>query len=265
MAPGKYAYAMNRTEHWSYPEMYWEMTKDYIQNYRMLRKGDIQQVAEYGRQIISGSKITVKFAKDFPEIPIVYASIEGEPGAKKITVTNITTNSFYVELEGINKGLDKINWLAVLPGDWETPEGMKLSAKKSSADVEYNGRMTILRTTNKETAGSILFESGKTEFWSGRFCSALKVENPGNKEVRFSLPRYFYDDIFSLCYSPNSEVQPVLKSTTNTGGNLFYSSPDVPLSDTINVVCFDGGGGCLYAKPLKTTAAISKKIEITKY
>jgi len=258
MAPGKYAYAMNKTEHRSYPEMYWEMTKDYIQNYRLLRRGEIQQIAEYGTEEISDSKMVVNFTKRFSETPVVYASIEGEPGTKKISITNITTNSFYVEPEGITKGMDKLNWLAVLPGEWETPEGMKVSAQKNSASVESTGQMTVFKTSDTKTAGSICIETGKTEFWSGRFCTALKVENSGNEEVSFMIPRYFYDNLLTLNYSSNSDVQPVTKSTTNTEGTICYSSPYVPTSDTINVICFDGAGGCLYGKQLKTTAAITE-------
>lgn len=258
MRIGDYPEEMGRTEHWSYPEMYWEMTRDYIQNYRLLKKGEIHQIAEYGRYEINNSKVTVNFTKQFSETPIVYGSIEGGTGRKRIRITNITSNSFDADMEGINIGLDKINWLAVLPGDWETPNGMKVSAHKKSGNVESNGQMMVLKTSEKKTAGSIWFEAGKTEFWSGRFCTALNVENSGKKELSFSLPRYFYDEILTLSYSLNCEVQPVVNSTSNTGGILSYSSVDVPRSDTINVISFDGGGGCLYGKSLKITPSISR-------
>ncbi len=156
----------------------------------------------------------------------------------------------------INKELDKINWLAVLPGDWETPKGMKVSVQKNSANVKFNGQTTVLKTSAQKTAGSIWFEAGKNDFLNGRFCTALKVENSGKREVSFSLPRYFCDDLLTLCSSLISKVPPVINSNSNAGTTLSFPSLDVPTSDTTNVICFNCGGGCLYGKSLKLADSI---------
>jgi hypothetical protein len=103
MSAGKYPYAMNKTEHWSYPEIYWEMTRDYIQNYRKIRKGELQHIAEYGKINISGTNIAINFSKRFKEAPAVFASIKGNAGSKKINITSVTTNSFYATISGADQ------------------------------------------------------------------------------------------------------------------------------------------------------------------
>ncbi len=295
MRTGDYTHDMGKTEHWSYPEMYWEMTKDYISNYRKLRAGELECFAEYGREKIVSNNLIIYFTKDFPVHPVVYVSLEGESKAmaQTVEITSVTPNSFSVKLSDIEHHDYNLSWLAVLPGYWETPNGMKLAAGKSmmgekpiQLEIEDHfdappALFSILNSNNNHTAsvikqssvtehsfnlelivppladistdekvGWIALETGKSDMWSGRFCTALTIANVGEGTIDFTLPRYFYGKILTLVKSSNgpedSNVAPIVESTTNLGGRISYQSASAPPSDTLNVIGFDGGGGRLY-------------------
>lgn len=133
MAIGEYNYGMGATEFWSYPEMYWEMTKDYIQNFRKLHSGEVAHIADYGTQNLSGSTITINFSQPFDVTPVVYASIKGiNPGRRVVKVKTLSPASVTFEVPGAQSNSDAINWIAVKPGYWEAPNGMHIAAGKTS-------------------------------------------------------------------------------------------------------------------------------------
>lgn len=265
MRIGDYPKEMGRTEYWSYPEMYWEMTKDYIQNYRKLRNGEIEHMAEYGWKEINGQTITVDFTTIFKKTPVVFASFQGSPETTSVTlqVTHVGPASFSVKTMGDIAGPLRINWFAVLPGNWITSNGMKVSAGQSS---EKGNKVridpgdhcgfspAILSLPNgddNKTVGWIALEAGRSEMWSGRFCAAQQVKNPGCDIIDFSLPRYFYDKVLTFVDShmgrENSNGNPSVVGTSNLGGTLRCTArPDFQPA-MLDIVSFDGGGGCLYA------------------
>lgn len=297
MEQGEFLHGLGKTEHWSYPEMYWEMTKDYIQNFRKLKNNQIEHVAEYGRAQVTGSSMMINFTQNFSEKPVVYACYKGGSGgsARFIQVTNIFNGSCTLKLSGYEANEDTINWFAVKPGTWLTPNGMKLAAGSTAMGSEIttvpvggefqsspslfsiansnNNDISIITKqenvtsssfdlsvstssgalTQDETLGWIAIETGKSDMWSGRFCSASTIALSGNSTVNFNLPRYFYDRVLTLVKSANgvdgTTGEPVVESTTNLGGVVNYWGNTNAHNDTLNTVCFDGAGGCLYGSP----------------
>jgi len=136
MRTGDYPEEMDRTEHWSYPEMYWEMTKDYVKEYRKIRNNEITRMAEYGKGEIQRDYLNVYFAEPFNDIPVVYTTLEGESGdeEKEIKIVKVTESSFLVRVNGGISPTAKFNWLAVMPGYWETSNGMKLAAGRQNTN-----------------------------------------------------------------------------------------------------------------------------------
>jgi hypothetical protein len=118
--------------------MYWEMTKDYIKEYRKIRDNKITRMAEYGRGEIQRNYLNVYFEEPFNEIPAVYANIEDESGdvEKEIEIVKVTKSSFLVRVTGGILATAKFNWLAVVPGYWETSNGMKLAAGRYQTNRE---------------------------------------------------------------------------------------------------------------------------------
>lgn len=136
MIQGEYTYGMGPTEFWSYPEMYWEMTKDYIQNFRKLHSNEIAHIAEYGSQKVSSSSVTINFAQAFDVEPVVYASIKGTSSGRRIVkVQSLSTSSVTFEVAGAQSNSDAINWIAVKPGYWEAPNGMHIAAGRKSVST----------------------------------------------------------------------------------------------------------------------------------
>jgi len=62
--------------------------------------------------------------------------------------------------------------------------------------------------------------------WSGRFCTALKLDQVGRKTVDVTLSYDFYDDVFVLVASSDSfqrgTVPPVVLDTSLTGCKIQY-------------------------------------------
>jgi len=258
MRTGDFPEEMGRTEHWSYPEMYWEMTRDYIKNYRMLRRGEIQHIAEYGTEEIHDKEIKITFTLPFPEPPVIYACIQGNPGTdpKLVKVSDVKTGTFVMKVSGINPAVDKINWYAMLPGQWKTPNGMKMAAgktrKKDGIDLRLGDNPAVFSMLNEKSHTWIAIETGKKEMWSGRFSTAMKLEVRGQNDIEYKLPRYFYDKTITLVNATNDALHPLVIETTNLGGKVKYQRGDLFQSDTINIFNFDGGGGCLYGSALET-------------
>ena len=145
MIQGEYTYGMGATEFWSYPEMYWEMTKDYIQNFRKIHSNEIAHVAEYGTQNLAGSSVTINFSQEFDVEPVVYASIKGTNSGRRIVkVQSLSTSSVTFDVTGAQLNSDTINWMAVKPGYWEAPNGMHIAAGRKSVstsdlvDITFN-------------------------------------------------------------------------------------------------------------------------------
>ena len=136
MIEGEYTYGMGATEFWNYPEMYWEMTKDYIQNFRKLHSNEIAHIAEYGTQNLSGSSVTINFSQDFDVVPVVYASIKGTNSGRRIVkVKTLSPSSVTFEITGGQSNADAINWMAVKPGYWVAPNGMHIAAGSKSVST----------------------------------------------------------------------------------------------------------------------------------
>jgi hypothetical protein len=116
--------------------MYWEMTKDYIQNFRKLHSNEIAHIAEYGSQKVSSSSVTINFAQAFDVEPVVYASIKGTSSGRRIVkVQSLSTSSVTFEVAGAQSNSDAINWIAVKPGYWEAPNGMHIAAGRKSVST----------------------------------------------------------------------------------------------------------------------------------
>jgi hypothetical protein len=270
MAPGLYPYEMGNTEHWSYPEMYWEMTKDYIQTYRQLYAGKIEHIAEYGRVDIDQAALTVNFTQSFPEPPVVFACVEGTVNApaRLIRATLVTENLFIVTLTGVQIGQDRLNWLAVRPGAWETIDGLELAAGTeifntaqtitfpqafdappavfSMLNTSLSGvqAVTLQSSINtnavdlvldaalpigNETVGWIAIETDRSDMWSGRLSAAQVEINADQTAYAFNLPRYFYDSVLTL----------VKSSTAISAG-----TGDVIVDHTTNLggeICYQAG------------------------
>jgi hypothetical protein len=98
-----------------------------------------------------------------------------------------------------------------------------------------------------EIFGWIAIETGKTNMWSGRYFTALINPNSGQENFNFTLPRYFFDKVFTGVKSSSAmSYEPVVVNTTNTGGDIKYQQGIFPQADTLNIFSFDGNGGCLY-------------------
>ncbi len=296
MRTGDYPHDMGKTEHWSYPGMYWEMTKDYIKNYRELRQGKIECVGEYGRASINDSCLVIRYTAPFSVSPVVYVSLEGIPEAsvEHVQIAAVSTDSFTVSIMGTGAHTGMINWLAVLPGYWETPNGIKVAAGNVCADqypvtiklrdhfkaapalfsmaipLKNNDPIITMQSEvsaeaftlgvsflsgeaeRPGTIGWIAIETGMSDMWSGRFCSALTLKRSDETMMDFTLPRYFYDRVLTLVKSSSgnagTSLPVIVDSTTNLGGVIRYPSSASSLPDTINLVSFDGGGGRLYGK-----------------
>ncbi len=296
MTEGKYTYGMGKTEFWSYPEMYWVMTKDFIQNFRRLHSGEISHIAEYGSQNVSSSSVTINFSQAFDVQPVVYASIKGtETGRRIIKVQSLSNSSVTLEITGAQTGSDVVNWIAVKPGYWQAPNGMHIAAGKKIVDnsdrvsvsltnefgsapvlfslcntnansvgcftkqyaigsnaFEISTHATLGDLYQAETVGWIAIEGGKKELWSGRFCNAINA-TVSQSTFDFTLPTYFYDDVTTLVKSSTgfevSEGEPFVVLTNNLGGQINYQETSAPQLDILNILSFDGSGGCLYGSP----------------
>jgi len=252
MRVGDYPEEMGRTEHWSYPEMYWEMTRDYIKNYRLLKKGQIGHIAEYGSTLINDKQTEIKFTSPFSEPPVVYACIQGNTGKKTkwIEVKEVNNESFVLTAIGLNMNVDKINWLAILPGKWETPNGMKIVAALNTDKAELQSLLdnepAILKSANGNKLAWVAIEAGKREMWSGRFCNAQLLEVKNEIDIEYQLPDYFYDKTITLVDASNDSLNPMVIKTSNTGGNVKCQTTHNSQTHMLNICCFDGSGGCLY-------------------
>jgi len=191
------------------------------------------------------------------ERAIVFASgqgdVENEP--KVVQISRVTGNSFIVSLSGDYKASDKINWLAVLPGKWETPNGMQLTAGRNLQTTPkvslHKISTSVFNMPNAKEPGWIAIENGKTEMWSGRFCSAQQLETQDQNEIEYQLQRYFYDKTITLVDATNKALHPIVIRTTNTGGKVKCQSGQMNPMQTLNICCFDGSGGCLYGSAYK--------------
>lgn len=86
--------------------------------------------------------------------------------------------------------------------------------------------------------------------WSGRFCTALKLDQAGEETVGVTLPHDFYDDVFVLVASgdsfQNGYSPPVVLDTSPAGAKIQYPNGAIPQAGSLHLCCFDGSGGCLY-------------------
>lgn len=288
MIPGEFLHGLGKTEHWSYPDMYWDMTKDFIQNFKKLKKGQIEAAAEYGNIKLSAHTMTVPFTKAFDVVPVVIASIKGNQKSteRRFQIKNITKSSFDIVSNGVNINADILNWLAAKPGNWKTTTGLKiavgrttLSATPQTIDFTkaFSEVPSLLSMSNSQTNASACV-TAQSNVSSASFEISLKSSSPitsnetvawvaveqdkrsfwsgrycaaqtlSDSSTNFTLPEYFYDDVLTITKSNTSELPLMVTQTNNLGGTVQYQSSTVPSSDEISLISFDGAGGVLYAK-----------------
>ncbi len=124
---------MGRTETWKTNDMYWNMTKDYIQTYRGLMTGALQHMADYGRTTVNNQEMRITFHQQFDEVPVVMTSLvsEATETTTRIRIKEVSETGFTIQLtDGFNQS-DRINWIAVKPGMWKVND-MTITAGKQS-------------------------------------------------------------------------------------------------------------------------------------
>ena len=129
---------MGKTETWETDDMYWEMTKNYIKNYRGIISGTIKHVGEYGKLNAISTSLNVTFPYAFDEIPVVYAAIEADVSVqnKRIMISSITNSGFSINyLNGFDDS-DVINWIAVKPGEWVVNDSLMIQAGRTDLLAE---------------------------------------------------------------------------------------------------------------------------------
>jgi hypothetical protein len=141
---------MGKTETWEEDDMYWKMTKNYIENYRGIISGTIQHVAEYGKVNATSATLNIEFPLAFNEIPAVYAVIEGNisESNKQIMITSTTKSGFTVNYQNGFDNSDVINWMAVKPGKWMINDSLMIQAGRmdilaESGSVQENFEITF--------------------------------------------------------------------------------------------------------------------------